>query len=235
MLTEAPPQAFYELYFLLARGYPRTRALELVAARHGLTRRQRILLNRCTHPPHVNAETRRKLKPLSQARRLAVDAYNQLATIYAALTGNPVYRCTDHVTRDSLLGASRHVTRHAEQLAVITAATLAAHNVEQVVFVVDAQPSHSAHLAKKLREAAASYNIDAEARLERSADNAVTQLATEGYTAATSDTVVLQRTTEAADLAAAAIALAGLARAVTNIPRLLERQHTRWCQGGPVA
>ncbi len=235
MFTEAPPQALYELYFLLARGYPRTQALSLVAARHALTRRQRILLNRCVHPPSINTETRRKLKPLDKAQRIVVDAYNQLATIYAALTGNPVYRCTDHATRDSLLGASRQVTRHAKQLAAITAATLAAHNVEKAVFIVDAQPSHSAHLAAALREAAANNGIDAEARLEHTADKAVIQLANKGYTAATSDTVILQKVPEATDLAAAAITLTGLHRAVTDIPRLLEQQHTRWCQGGPVA
>ena len=210
MFAEAPPQAFYEFYFFLARGYPRTQALSLVAARHALTRRQRILLNRCTHPPSINTETRKKLKPLDSVRRVVVDAYNQLATIYAALTGGPVYRCTDHATRDSLLGASRQVTRHAKQLAVVTAATLAAHNIEKAVFIIDAQPSHSAHLAAALLEAAASYGIDAEARLERVADKAIIRLASKGYTAATSDIVIIQNVAEATDLAAAAITLTGL-------------------------
>ncbi len=235
MFTEAPPQAFYELYFLLARGYPRTHALELVATRHQLTRRQRVLLNRCTHPPSINKETKKKLKPLDKAKRLVIDTYNQLATIYAALTGNPVYRCTDHATRDSLLGASRQVTKHAKQLAAIATATLAAHHVEEAVFIVDAQPSHSAHLAAALREAAAIHGVNAETRLEHTADKAIIQLANKGYTAATSDTVILQKIPEATDLAAAAITLTGLQRAVTDIPRLLEEQHTRWCQGGPVA
>jgi hypothetical protein len=237
-LTAAPlpPRgAFYDLHYLLARGYPRSRALELVAARHGLSRRQRLLLGRCVHPPLLNRKIRAKiLEPnAAEGSCIAVDAYNQLATIYAALSGETIYRCTDGLLRDSLLGATGLVTRHAQQLAEIMAASLRSLNPSHVVFVVDAQPSHSGRLAGSLRSAATSYGLSAETILARKADRETLSQA-QACLVASSDIVIAKKARRLIDLAAHTVSLTGTWRTITDITPIIERAHREWC-GGPVA
>ncbi len=230
-----PPEAFYDVFFLLSRGYPRSHALSLVAARHHLSRPERILIGRCVHGAEESRTVRSKLSPCCRNRCLVVDVFNQLATIYAALSGHRVYRCSDGLTRDALLGATGLVVRHAQTLADLASAAVASLAPRHVYLVVDSQPSRSAVLASALREAHTRRGLPAAVLLEKKADRRVIEL---GRTcvAATSDIVVARRVTALLDLAGYAIRLFGLDRAVTDITRLLSRHHSSWCRvGGPVA
>ena len=237
MTTPPPsPEALYQLYFLLANHYPRPAALNLVASRHTLTRPQRILLSRCIHPPSINKATRNKLVKPDRIKDscLAVDTINQLATIYAALTGDNAYRCSDGLTRDALLGAARQVIRHREPLAAITAPILAALRPAKLILVIDSQPSRSAQLAKTLTNAARSEAINAETILTPRADTELIKLSTRCIIAS-SDTVIAQKATKLFDLALHAITTLGAARAITDITQKLATEHQKWCSGGPVA
>ncbi len=230
MRPEAPPQAFYEYRFLLARGYTPEAALEALRRRHSLGRRQLILLRRCIHPPELDQRVRsRLLTPRAlRGERLAVDGFNQLATVYAGLTGHPVYRCSDGLTRDSMLSGPKPVVKHAEQLAKLLAAALKTLHLSEAVVVLDSQPSRSGEAAAAMR----SHGV--RARVSPRADTELLNLAHRGYAVATSDVVIASRAAKLFDLAGYMLRLMGAGRAVTDIPRLLEREHEKWCRGeGP--
>jgi hypothetical protein len=104
--------AVAELCWLLDRGYPKKAALKLVGDRHALRDRQRMAVQRCA----ASAEECR----LRRARRvdaaelagevLAVDGYNVLLTVEAALSGGVLLLGRDGVLRD-LTSMSGHYRR----------------------------------------------------------------------------------------------------------------------------
>ncbi len=221
----------YHLLFLLAHGYPATTSLQLVASHHRLPRNTRLLLARCVKPPEEAASTRRKLVPPHPPPScLAIDMYNQLTTIYAALTGHPVYRCTDSLHRDSLLAGPRHVTRHAETLARHAATPLQEAPPPRIIVVADSQPSMSRHtaatVAATLHE---TLGTNVETIVTRHADKTLQNLAA-SCTVATSDTVVVGRARKVLDLAGHTIAALALTRAVIDLDKLTREAHMEWCQ-----
>jgi len=221
-----PREAFYDTYFLLSRGYSRKNVLDLVAARHRLGPVARRLLGRCIHDNETNRSVRAKLVEAESVWRqcLAVDVYNQLATIYAAITGLRVYACSDGLARDALAGATSAVTRHSEGLARLLAGAVEALKPSRLYLVVDAQPSRSALLAAALRSALP----QAEVGLEKRADKRLIELSGRCIVAS-SDIVIVKRARRVLDLAIYTIRLSGAERAVTDITRILGEQHVEWC------
>ena len=231
MKPQALKDPAYHLLFLQAHGYPATTALQLVASHHRLPRNTRLLLARCVKPPEEAAIIRRKLAPPHPPPScLAIDMYNQLTTIYAALTGHPVYRCTDNLHRDSLLAGPRHVTRHAETLARHAATPLQEAPPPRIILVADSQPSMSrrtaATVAATLHQALAT---NVETIVTRHADKTLQNLAT-NCTVATSDTVVAKEARSILDLAGHTIAALALTRAVIDLNKLIREAHREWCQ-----
>jgi len=226
-----PREAFYDAYFLLSRGYSRKNVLDLIAARYRLGPIARRLLGRCVHGSETNRAIRAKLVEAGSVRRecLAVDVYNQLATIYAAMTGLSVYVCSDGLARDALAGATSTVTRHREGLARLLAGAVEALKPSRLYLVVDSQPSRSALLAATLR----SILPQAEVWLEKKADKRLIGLS-RICIIASSDIVVVKRARRVFDLAIYTIRLSGAERAVTDITRMLREQHGEWCRAaGP--
>nr|WP_257640422.1 DUF434 domain-containing protein [Pyrodictium delaneyi] len=222
--------AFYDLFFLLTRGYPRGEALELVKRKYGLSRREAILLARCIHSENVSKLVKNKLvipRDLFNAK-LVVDGFNQLATIYAALMGVPVFVCSDGLTRDALLSGPRLVIENIRTLAGILADVLRAIKPGKVVIVLDSQPSHSGDAAAFLRRSLNGLNALVE--VSRTADKRVIEYALAGYVAASSDIAIVMKVGKVFDLAGFAIRKTLSQRAKVNIiPQLLETLHSRWC------
>ncbi|WP_070807805.1 DUF434 domain-containing protein [Pyrodictium occultum] len=230
----APPEAFYDLFFLLSRGYPRSEALELVKRRHRLSKRSAVLLSRCIHPRRVAAMVASKLVPAKRLRggKLVVDGFNQLATIYAALTGAPVLRCVDGLTRDALLAGPRPVVENIDRLAALLASALRMVNPGRVIIVFDSQPSHSGEAAVVVRRAL--EGLEAIVEVSRTADKRVIEYAASGYVAASSDIAIAAspRVARLFDLAGFAVASLLPGAKVNNIPLLLGEMHSQWCRKG---
>jgi hypothetical protein len=107
--------AVSELSWLLTRGYSDTAALKLVGDRHRLVLRQRHAVVRCACTDE--AAERRPRRRLSlgpdelAGKRVAVDGFNCLITVEAALSGGIVLVARDGAHRDlsSLHGSYRKI------------------------------------------------------------------------------------------------------------------------------
>lgn len=236
-----PPNAFYEMFFLLTRGYPRSEALELVKRRYKLARPEAILLSRCIHPKHVSNSIQSKLVVVAniKGRNLAIDGFNQLTTIYAAVIGAPVFVCSDGLTRDALLAGPRLVVENIDTLTPVLTTLFGMIRPRETVIVFDSQPSRSGETASLLRRRLENYNVAVE--VSKTADKRIIEYASSGYVVASSDIAITTNTSINAvfDLAGFAIKELLPGAKVNNIPRLLGELHMRWCGGaageGPVA
>lgn len=226
---EPPSSSFYDLYYLLARGYPRSQALELIRVRYHLKREDTILLSRCIHPPSINTEIQGK-KQAAQAIRnncLVIDGFNQLTTVYAALIGKTLYLCSDTMLRDALLAGPRLVVENIELLTTLLGDALTKLAPRRTIIVFDSQPSHSGEIAAYLRK-----TLNIEAIVSPNADKEVIRFSErEGCIAATSDIAITLKVRKVFDLAYYVI-VAHLRRSarINNIPHLLRKEHQWWCQ-----
>jgi hypothetical protein len=143
--------AVAELSWLLERGYGDTSALELVGNRHGLRRRQRIAVRRSACPE--SARRRRVAHRVDEAagRGLAVDGFNCLITLEAALAGGVLLRGRDGALRDlaSVHGSYRRVETTERAIAAIGARLLQL-NVSGVTWYLDRPVSNSGRLRDML-------------------------------------------------------------------------------------
>ncbi|BES80614.1 DUF434 domain-containing protein [Pyrodictium abyssi] len=239
--VDVPPGAFYDMFFLLTRGYPRSEALELVKRRYRLARPEAILLFRCVHSKHVSDSIRSKLVAAAdlEGRDLVIDGFNQLTTIYAAVIGASVFVCSDGLTRDALLAGPRLVVENIDVLIPILAALLGMIRPRKTVVVLDSQPSRSGETASLLRRRLKDHSVVVE--VSKTADKRIIEYASSGYVVASSDIAITISTSINAvfDLAGFAIKELVPGAKVNNIPRLLGELHMRWCGGaageGPVA
>lgn len=228
----------YDYYFLVNRGYPSDHVLSLLRARYGLPKRLTTLIKRCI----LSKDTARTLKAINiqdpssvRGRILVVDAFNQLTTLYAALSGEKVYICTDGFVRDDLLAGPKYVITYWKPLTDYLAMALQRLAPIRAILVFDSQPSHSGEIAARMSKILRQKGLPVEHRVSKHTDTDIIKLSGDSIVA-TSDTVILRRTKRAFDLADYTIRLSGLQRAITNIPLLLEKEHTTWAErGGPVA
>ena len=106
-------RACAELSWLLSRGYADNAALALVGDRYQLRKRQRLAVLRasCTDDAVVARAARRLDSSAMSGRRVAIDGFNCLITIEAALAGAPIFRGRDGCLRDlaSVHGSYRTV------------------------------------------------------------------------------------------------------------------------------
>ena len=96
------PEAAADFRFLLARGYPRKNALDLVGNRYGLDHTARQLLHRGVFAPELAGARRAKLRRLRDlpGRPLALDGHNVLITLECAGRGLPLVAADDGFIRD---------------------------------------------------------------------------------------------------------------------------------------
>ncbi len=150
-------KAVAQLSWLLTRGYPSNAAAELVGNRHALRARQRDALQRCSASEQACVQRAERCVPPEQleGQELAIDGYNVLLTVEAALGGGVVLEARDGVFRD-LSAMSRHY-RHVAETKVALALIgeyLAARDCVKALWLFDKPISNSGKLAKLLREMA---------------------------------------------------------------------------------
>lgn len=184
-------QAVADLSWLKGRGYPPKAALKLVGDRHALRDRQREALQRCAASDEecrlraVRAVSPSKLK----GEAVAIDGYNVILTLEAALSGGLLLLARDGVLRD-LASLSSHyrkleVTRPAVELLV---EVLDAVGVAAVECLLDRPISNSARLMQLIEAIAGPARASWQVRLTTRTDG---ELKSSSQIVASADSAIL--------------------------------------------
>lgn len=196
--------AVADMAYLLGRGYALPSALQLVGNRYRLNGRQQQALRRVAAAPEEVARRKAKRCALpteataENACRLAIDGYNVLIFLEAALSGGYLLRCADGCMRDiSGIHGSYHSVEETEAALLLVARTLARYAaLSEVLWLFDAPISNSGRLCTRLREMARAVDFPLPqgwtVRLDNSPDKELLRLAKEeGYIIATGDAWIL--------------------------------------------
>ena len=194
-------KAAEDLRFLLTRRYPRKAALELVGNRYSLTADQRHLLHRGVFADvdaRLRCSKRISIRNLRQ-KKLAIDGYNVLITVEAALSGRPLVLADDGFVRDisGLSGNFRKSRKTGEALQGLFDA-LKKWRPQHTLFLFDAPISKSGRLAQEVRERLKEAGLAGDAMAVPVPERIL--LGFQGVVA-TSDTAIIDRSQEVLDLA----------------------------------
>lgn len=158
--TEALPdlrRGMADLCWLLDRGYATNSALKLVGDRYGLTRRQRIAVNRCAATTEAAEDRGRRCADLDAlaGEPVWLDGYNVLTSVEAALGGGVILLGRDGCYRDmaSVHGSYRKVAETVPALQLI-GEVLARCGVSQCRWYLDSPVSNSGRLKGILQDVA---------------------------------------------------------------------------------
>ena len=150
-----------DLAWLLSRRYAMNSSLKLVGDRFTLTERQRTALSRiCCSDEARDLRARSRLAwEDMRGEEIAIDGFNLLITIEAALGGGLILHCRDSCLRDlaSMHGSYRSVEETDNALQLIGHA-LERVEPKSVLWLLDSPVSNSGRLAQSLRDMAKRYN-----------------------------------------------------------------------------
>jgi hypothetical protein len=185
--------AVADLSWLLSREYAAASALKLVGDRYSLPQRQRIAVARCACSDEARrSRLGRRVEPAQiRGEHLAIDGFNVLTTIEAALSGGVLLLARDGCLRDM---ASVHGTyRQVEE--TLPAVQLAAESISRwqpasCTWYLDAPVSNSGRLKTVLRETAKRLGLAWQIELVPSPDRV---LSTTDAIVASADSVILDR------------------------------------------
>lgn len=144
-----------ELRFLLGRGYPRSRCLDLVGDRHCLASQEREILRRGVFSPETSARRRAKLRGLADlaGRPVGLDGHNLLITLESALAGRILVRADDGVIRDIARAARNYkMTELTAKAIQFLVAALLEQRAAEADFFLDRPVSFSGLLARLIEE-----------------------------------------------------------------------------------
>ncbi len=185
--------AVADLSWLLTRGYSNKASLKIVGDRHSLRDRQRKALQRCAAADQSCARRREHQVTADQLRgqTVAVDGYNVLLSIEAALCDGVLLLARDGTFRD-LAAMSGHYRRvHATRPAVeLLADFFAETGTEHVVWYLDRPVSNSGRLKKLIEVTVAGHNPPWQVELINQTDKT---LAESPHVVATADSAILDR------------------------------------------
>jgi hypothetical protein len=150
-----------DLSWLLSRGYAMTSSLKLVGDRYTLTERQRTAISRasCTDEARIGRNERALPWESLSGAEVAIDGFNLLITLEAALGGGLILHCRDGCLRDlaSMHGSYRSVQETELALTLIGDA-LEAVAPSSVLWLLDSPVSNSGRLASAIRTLARERN-----------------------------------------------------------------------------
>ncbi len=176
---------------LLTKGYAEKSALKLVGDKFSLTERQRIAVMRSAcSDQHLESRKSREI-PISELRGqlLALDGYNVLITIEAAMSGGIIFKGRDGCFRDlaSIHGTYRKVTETIPAVELI-GTFLKEAGIEKCLWLLDSPVSNSGRLKTLIGEIAGKNKWEWEIKLTISPD---AELIKGDRPAASSDSVIL--------------------------------------------
>jgi hypothetical protein len=193
-------QAVVDLSWLLSGGYNMASSLKLVGDRYGLRERQRLAVSRCACSEQNRQRRKEHCIPVEQiqAQPVAVDGFNLIITVEAALSGGPLLIGVDDCIRDlsSVHGSYRSVEETDRAIMMIGDA-LKQLAASHVLWLLDRPVSNSGRLAAKLTDLAARNNWPWEVEVVFNPDAA---LAASSSIAITSDSSILDRVSRWTDL-----------------------------------
>ena len=185
--------AVAELSWLLDRGYPKKAALKLVGDRHALRDRQRMAVQRCAAGDldRRHRHERRVEAGALAGESLAIDGYNVLLTVEAALSGGVLLLGRDGVLRDltSMSGHYRRMRSTRSALEEIAAFCSRAGSA-RLVWYFDRPISNSGRLKQTMDQLASEAGWPWDVRLVASPDRT---LVDSPSIIATADSGVLDR------------------------------------------
>ncbi len=195
-------KALADFSLLLSKGYADKSALKLVGDRYALTQRQRLAIMRSACSDRQLASRTHRRIPIEHLpdRPLAIDGYNLLITIEAAISGAVIFAGRDGCFRDlaGIHGTYRKVTETVPAVELI-GRFLEQSPVQRVRWLLDSPVSNSGRLKKLIAELARSNNWQWEVELLMNPD---TELARTRYIVVSSDSAVLDACGQWVNLAA---------------------------------
>ena len=184
-------RALTDFSLLLSKGYADKSALKLVCDRFSLTERQRLAVMRSAcSDEQLNDRKNREVKIAdTTGQTVAVDGYNVLITIEAALSSGVIFVGHDSCFRDlaSLHGTYRKVEETIPAVKLINE-FLKDAKVSKVLWLLDSPVSNSGRLKTLIQQLAKDNNWDCEVRLSISPDY---ELIRSDFLVATSDSAIL--------------------------------------------
>jgi hypothetical protein len=183
--------ALADFSLLLTKGYAEKSSLKLVGDKFSLIERQRLAIMRSACSDRQLASRRnREIKITDLAGQpIAIDGYNVLITIEAAMSGGVIFKGRDGCFRDlaSIHGTYRKVTETIPAVRLI-GGFLKAGNITDCLWLLDSPVSNSGRLKTLIAELAGENNWSWEIELLTSPD---AKLIRTDLTVVSSDSVVL--------------------------------------------
>jgi hypothetical protein len=150
-------QAVADYSLLLTKDYAETSALKLVGDRFELTHRQRLAVMRCSCSDQQLAERKSRQIDIDSiaGQPIAIDGYNLLITIEAAMSGGLIFVGRDGCFRDlaSIHGTYRKVTETIPAIELI-GNFLQQVKITEALWLLDSPVSNSGRLKTLIREIA---------------------------------------------------------------------------------
>jgi hypothetical protein len=176
---------------LLTKGYAGKSALKLVGDKFSLTERQRLAIMRSACSDQQLASRRRRRVPIENlaGQPVAIDGYNVLITVEAAMSGGVIFKGRDGCFRDlaSIHGTYRKVTETIPAVQLI-GDFLKEIGVTKTLWLLDSPVSNSGRLKTLIGQLAQKNNWGWEIRLSLSPD---AELIKTDLIVVSSDSVVL--------------------------------------------
>jgi hypothetical protein len=186
---------------LLSKGYAEKSSLKLVGDRFTLTERQRLAVMRsaCSEEQRANRKSRQLEIKQVAGQVIAIDGYNVLITIEAAMSGGLIFRGRDGCCRDlaSIHGTYRRVSETQPAIKLI-GGFLQQTGISQALWLLDSPVSNSGRLKTMLGELARANNWDWRIELVTSPDAVLIK---GEKIVASSDSMVLDKCRKWVDLA----------------------------------
>jgi len=201
-MVEKLRPALADFSLLLTKGYAEKSALKLVGDRFALTERQRLAVMRSACSDQQLTSRKKRQVPIVDllGRTIAVDGYNLLITIEAAMSGGIVFKGRDGCYRDlaSIHGTYRKVTETIPAIELI-GNYLSDLGIASTLWLLDSPVSNSGRLKTLINQLAKEHNWNWEVRLSLSPD---AELKKSDLIVASSDSVVLDGCKKWTNLAA---------------------------------
>jgi hypothetical protein len=194
--------ALADYSLLLTKGYAEKSALKLVGDKFSLTQRQRLAIMRSAcSDQHLASRSERCIKVSDiSGRPIAIDGYNILITVEAAMSGGVIFKGRDGCFRDlaSIHGTYRKV---AETIPAVELIGRFLHQigVGKALWLLDSPVSNSGRLKTLIGELADKNNWNWEIQLLLSPD---AELIKTDQIVASSDSVILDGCRKWTNLAA---------------------------------
>ena len=150
-------RAVADYSLLLSKGYAEKSSLKLVGDRFTLTERQRLAVMRsaCSDEQQAGRKSRQLDINAVAGQMIAIDGYNVLITIEAAMSGGLIFRGRDGCCRDlaSIHGTYRRVSETQPAIELI-GGFLQQIGINQALWLLDSPVSNSGRLKTLIREIA---------------------------------------------------------------------------------